>query len=395
MLSSQTPTGRSFSRPEDRAGAILTIDLAAVVENWRILKKRAASGCDVGAVVKADAYGLGLEQVATALKLVGCQTFYVAHLDGAIALRSIIGPGPRIASLNGPNKGTERDHVAFKIMPVLSTPEHVAAWRTFALKEEVLLESIVQVDTGMNRLGIGEREFAAMIADPDGFLGLHPQMFMSHLACADDAAHPMNKAQLERFRTMLGAFRTRFPDAKASFANSAGVLLGHAWHFDYARPGVALYGVNPAPANANPMLPVVNLKARIIQVRRVDSPGSVGYGAGAQAREGSKLATVSMGYADGYLRSLGSSGFGILDGLKVPVVGRVSMDLTTFDVSNVPESAAQPGAFIDIISHVVTVDDVARAAGTIGYEILTALGNRFHRRYLPAPASAAALSAKR
>jgi alanine racemase len=385
MLSRTAPGGRSVSRPEDRAGAVLTVDLAALTENWRILKKRARPGCDMGAVVKADAYGLGLEPVARALLQAGCQTFYVAHLDGAVSLRQIVGPGPRIACLNGPNKQTERDHAALRIMPVLSTPEHVKAWRNFALKEEILQESIVQVDTGMNRLGLSEREFTELMNDPDGFLGLHPQMLMSHLACADEPAHPMNKAQLERFRTMLGAFRTRFPDAKASLANSSGVFLGHDWHFDYARPGAALYGVNPTPHQPNPMLPVVNLKARIIQVRRVDTPGHVGYGAAAPAREGAKLATVSMGYADGYLRSLGSSGYGLLDGQKVSVLGRVSMDLTTFDVSNVAESAAQPGGFIDLISHAVTVDDVARQAGTIGYEILTSLGNRFHRRYLPAP----------
>ncbi|MSO98300.1 MAG: alanine racemase [Rhodospirillaceae bacterium] len=384
MLSRSSPPGRTVSRPEDRAGAILTVDLAAVVENWRILKKWARPGCDMGAVVKADAYGLGLEPVALALKSAGCNTFYVAHIDGAISLRQIIGPGPRIACLNGPNKGTERDHVAFSIMPVLSTPEQIKAWQTFALKEDVLVESVVQVDSGMNRLGVSEREFATLLADPDGFLGLHPQIFMSHLACADDAAHPMNKSQLERFRVSVGAFRTRFPDCKASLANSSGIWLGQDWHFEYARPGAALYGVNPTPSRANPMLPVVNLKARIIQVRLVDTPGHVGYGAAAPVREGAKLATVSMGYADGYLRSLGSSGHGVLDGIKVPVVGRVSMDLTTFDVSNVPDPATLPGGFIDVISHAVTVDDVARAASTIGYEILTALGNRFHRRYLPA-----------
>ena len=389
MLNRTATGSRSVSRPEDRAGAILTVDLAAVVENWWILKRRARPGCDVGAVVKADAYGLGLEQVATALKLAGCNTFYVAHLDGAITLRQILGPGPRIACLNGPNKGTERDHVALRIMPVLSTPEHIKAWQTYALKEDVLMESIVQVDTGMNRLGLSEKEFNALLTDPDGFLGLHPQMLMSHLACADDPQHPLNKTQLERFRAMIGAFRTRFPDSKGSLANSAGVLLGQDWQFEYARPGVALYGVNPTQSGAQTMLPVVNLKARIIQVRRVDTPGHVGYGAASSVRQGAKIATVSMGYADGYLRSLGSSGFGILDGIKVPVLGRVSMDLTTFDVSNVPDSATIPGGFIDIISHAVTVDDVARAAGTIGYEILTALGNRFHRRYLPAPVARA------
>jgi len=387
MLPRTAAPGRTVSRPEDRAGAILTVDLAALTENWRLLARRAGPGCDMGAVVKADAYGLGLEPVARALAQAGCRTFYVAHLDGAIALRQIVGPTPRIACLNGPNPGTERDHAAFRIMPVLSTSEHVAAWRRFALNEEVLIESVVQVDTGMNRLGLTTREFAALMDDPEGFVGLHPQVFMSHLACADEPAHPLNREQLARFRSMLGAFRTRFPDAKASLANSSGLFLGPDWQFDYARPGAALYGVNPTPAAANPMLPVVNLRARIIQVRRVDTPGHVGYGAAATAREGAKIATVSMGYADGYLRALGSSGYGVLDGLKVPVIGRVSMDLTTFDVSNVPDSAARPGGFIDIISNAVTVDDVARAAGTIGYEILTALGRRFHRRYLPAPAA--------
>jgi alanine racemase len=386
MLSRSSPPAPTKSRAEDRAGAVLTIDLAAIVENWRILKKKAAPGCDVGAVVKADAYGLGLEHVASALQAAGCKTFYVAHLDGAINLRQVLGPEPRIACLNGPNKGTERDHVAFKIMPVLSTPEQIKAWCNFALTEEILAESIVQVDTGMHRLGLSEREFTALLNDPDGFVGLHPQVFMSHLACADERANPMNRAQLGRFRTLKDAFRTRFPDAKASLANSSGMFLGPDWHFDYARPGVALYGVNPTPDAANPMLPVVNLKARIIQVRRVDSSGHVGYGAAASVAEGAKIATVSMGYADGYLRSLSNAGVGVLDGIKVPVLGRVSMDLITFDVSNVPESAAQPGAFIDVISHMVTVDDVAKAAGTIGYEILTSLGSRYHRRYLTAKA---------
>jgi alanine racemase len=378
------PFGVARGASEDRAGAILTVDLKALVENWRILKKRARSGCDVGAVVKANAYGLGLEPVARALAAAGCATFYVAHLDGAIALRHIVGPNARIACLNGPNRGTERDHAAFRIMPVLSTVEHVKAWRTYALREEVLLESIVQVDTGMNRLGLGERDFAALMNDADGFVGLHPQMLLSHLACADEPGHDMNRKQRERFAERLAEFRTRFPDARGSLANSAGILLGEAFHFDYARPGIALYGGNPFATGTNPMLPVAYLKARITQVRRVDTPGVVGYGAAARVGEGTKLATVSMGYADGFLRSLGQRGHGILDGIKVPVVGRVSMDLITFDVSNVAESAAQAGGFIEILGATHPVDALAAEAGTSAYEILTALGDRFHRRYLPA-----------
>ena len=379
------PAAPMTSAAEERAGAVLTIDLKALVENWRIVGKGAKPGCDIGAVVKADAYGLGLAPVANALAGAGCRTFYVALLDEAVALRTALGPGPRIACLNGPNPGTERDFVAHRIMPVLSTPEHVKSWCTYAAAEDVLIESIVQIDTGMNRLGLSPREFAALMDDPDGFLGLHPQMLMSHLACADTPAHVMNRAQLAHFIPSLARFRTRFPDAKGSLANSAGVLLGPEWHFDYARPGIALYGGQPHLGHGrNPMLPVVYVKARIIQVRRVDTPGYVGYGAAADVAEGAKLATVSMGYADGYLRALGHRGTGLLDGIPVPVTGRVSMDLITFDVTNVPESASHPGAFIDILGTHMTIDDLAAKAGTIGYEILTALGRRFHRRYLPA-----------
>ncbi len=389
-MSPRAPT--LASAPDDRAGALLTIDLAAVVENWRRLKKQ-APGTDVGAVVKADAYGLGMVQVAQALKAAGCVTFYVAHLDEAVALRAAVGATPRIVCMHGPAPGkTERDFAGFNVIPVLSSPQQIKAWRTFASTNDVLMESFVQVDTGMQRLGLTPAEFAAHMDDPDGFLGLHPLALMSHLACADTPAHPLNKQQLDRFFSALGTFRGRFPDARGSLANSAGLLLGPAWHFQFARPGIALYGSHPEnpPADGKPrwpVVPVVRLLARILQVRRVDQAGPVGYGATVQAPDGAKLATVSMGYADGLLRSAGAGGHGLLDGLRVPILGRVSMDLTTFDVSAVAESAAQPGQFIEVIGTTHTVDDLAREAGTVGYEILTSLGSRYHRRYLPAPAA--------
>jgi alanine racemase len=375
------------SRPEDRAGNILTVDLAALAENWRVLKRRADSRCDVGAVVKADAYGLGLEPVAQTLRAAGCTTFYVAHLDEGLALRPVVGPGPRIVVMHGPNRGTERDFAAHRLVPALSTPGQIAAWRAFAIANDVLMESLIQIDTGMNRLGLTAAEFAAHMDNPDGFLGLTPLALMSHLACAEILEHPLNKVQQERFASALSTFRLKFADAKGSLVNSAGVFLGKAFHYDFARPGVALYGVNPTPAAANPMIPVVRLQAKILQVRRVDAASPVGYGATFQAPDGAKLATVSMGYADGLLRSWGNGGHAFIDDLRVPVAGRVSMDLTTFDVSNVPDSALIPGAMIDIIGSRQSVDDVAKNSGTIGYEILTALGRRYHRRYLPAPAA--------
>jgi alanine racemase len=377
------------SAPEDRAGALLTVDLAAVVENWRRLK-RLAPACDVGAVVKADAYGLGLAPVARALAAAGCGTFYVAHLDEAAALRGHLGPGPRIVCLHGPTPGrTERDFAGLHVVPVLSTPGQIKAWRGFAATNDVLMDSIVQVDTGMQRLGLTETEFRAHLDDPDGFLGLHPWALMSHLACADTPAHPLNRLQRERFVSALASFRGRFADARGSLCNSAGMLLGAPWLFDIARPGIALYGSNPrrdAPGTAPwPVVPVVRLLARILQVRRVDAAAPVGYGATVQAPDGAKLATVAMGYADGLFRAASPGGHGLLDGQTVPILGRISMDLTIFDVSQVPDSAAQAGGFIELIGSHHTVDDLAREAGTVGYEVLAALGRRFHRRYLPAP----------
>lgn len=382
------PAAPLQSSPEARAGALLTIDLAALVENWRLLKRKVAPGCDMGAVVKADAYGLGLEPVARALKTAGCNTFYVAHLDEGLALRPIVGPQARVIVMHGPNPGTERDFAAQRLIPVLSTPQQIKAWRGFAQAGDVLMESLVQIDTGMNRLGLTAAEFTGLMNDPDGFVGLTPLGLMSHLAIAEAPAHPLNAQQRERFASALSTFRLKFADAKGSLCNSAGVFLGTGFHYDFARPGAALYGVNPNPGSPNPMIPVVRLQAKIIQVRRVDAASPVGYGATFQAPDGAKLATVSMGYADGLVRSWGAGGHGFVDDVKVPVAGRVSMDLTTFDVSNAPDSSLFPGAMIDIIGTRQTVDDLAAASGTIGYEILTSLGGRYHRRYLAAPLAA-------
>ncbi len=379
-------TPAPFSSSEARAGAILTVDLAALVENWRTLKRKLDPRCDAGAVVKADAYGLGLEPVAGALNGAGCKTFYVAHLDEGLALRPMVGPAARVVVMHGPPPGTERDFAAYNLIPVLSAPRQIAAWRSFAQANDVLMESIVQVDTGMKRLGLSEREFAAHMNDPDGFLGLTPLALMTHLACAETPEHSLNETQRVLFASMLSTFRGKFADAKGTLVNSAGIFLGNAFHYDFARPGVALYGVNPTPQSSSLMIPVVRLQAKILQVHRVAAAAPVGYGATFQAPDGAKLATVSAGYADGLLRSLGNAGHAYLGEFRIPVAGRISMDLTTFDVSNVPDSILDTATVIDLIGTQYTLDDIARDAGTIGYEILTALGHRYHRRYLPAQA---------
>ena len=369
------------SSSQDRAGAVLSIDLAALVANWRLLKSRCAAK-DTGAVIKADGYGVGAVQAAIALKGAGCATFYVAHIDEGIAVRAAVGPGPRVIVMHGPNRGTEKDFAAHQLIPVLNSPQQIAGWRTYTGAADILTECLVHVDTGMNRLGLTAREFADHAAG-DGFVGLYPLALMSHLACAE-MTHPLNETQRARFADMLAVFRAKFPDAKASLTNSSGIFLPAAYHYDFARPGVALYGVNPTPDAPNPMIPVVRLAAKILQVRRVDQAATVGYGATVLAPDGAKLATVSIGYADGLPRSWGAGGHGFIDGIKCPVMGRVSMDLVTFDVSNVPDSSLQPGALVEIIGTHTSVDDAARAAGTIGYEILTSLGRRYHRHYLPA-----------
>jgi alanine racemase len=373
------------SRPDDRAGAILSVDLAALVQNWRNLKRMAGDRCEVGAVVKADAYGLGVEPVVRTLNAAGCTTFYTAHLAEGLAVRMLLGPIPRVVVMHGPNPGTERDFTAANLVPVLSTPVQIKAWQTFAQANDVFMESIIQLDTGMNRLGLTEREFAHLIDDPDGFSGLHPLALMSHLACADLPDHPMNALQRARFESALGVFRSKFPDTKGSFANSAGILLGPAYQYQLARPGIALYGANPVSGAPNPMIPVVRLMGKILQVRCVDQAAPVGYGATYTARDGAKLATVSIGYADGLFRSLSSRGHGYIDGIRVPVAGIISMDMTVFDVSDVPDSSLGRDATVEILGRHQTVDDVAREAGTIGYEVLTSLGRRYHRNYLPAP----------
>ncbi len=372
------------SSPESRAGAVLTIDLAALVQNWRTLKSALDPKCDAGAVIKANAYGLGLEQVAHALKGAGCKTFYSAHLEEGAAVRAALGPNVRVVVMHGPNPGTERDFAVNNLVPVLSSPGQIASWCNFAQANDVLMESIVQVDTGMKRLGLSEKEFAEHMDRADAFNGLNPLALMSHLACAETPDHPLNEKQRALFASMLATFRGKFADAKGTLVNSSGIYLGNAFHHDFARPGVALYGVNPTPGQSNPMIPVVRLQAKILQVHRVDAAAPVGYGATFQTSDGAKLATVSAGYADGILRSLGNAGHAYLGEFRVPVAGRISMDLTTFDVSNVPDSVLDAASVLDLIGTQYTLDDVAKDAGTIGYEILTALGHRYHRRYLPA-----------
>jgi alanine racemase len=369
--------------PDDAAfgstGTVLTVDLDAVAANWRLLAARAAPAA-CAAVVKADAYGVGLVQVAPALAAAGCTRFFVAHLDEGIALRARL-PEAEIYVLNGALAGAEPEFRRHDLRPVLNHLAALDAWAALGRKDGAR-PAALHVDSGMSRLGLADDELDTLARAPARLDGVALALVMSHLACAEDESHPLNAEQLARFR----AARARLPAAPASLANSSGIFLGPDYRFDVVRPGAALYGVNPLPGQPNPMAPVVRLQARILQVRRIDSPRTVGYGATHRAARPSTIATIALGYADGYLRSLGNRGSCLIGEHRVPVVGRISMDLVTLDVTGVPAGLAQPGAVVDVISARHTVDDVAAEAGTIGYEILTSLGRRYKRRYLGASA---------
>jgi alanine racemase len=364
-------------REQTRAGALLTIDLGAICDNWRTLKA-AAGAAECAAVVKADAYGLGAAQVAPALVAAGCRRFFVAHLDEAIALKPLLPAAVTVYVLHGPMPGSEQEFLAHGVVPVLNSGQQIDAWRALARRLDRELEAIVQIDTGMSRLGLSARELRRIAADRDSLAGVHVACVMSHLACADEPAHPANAAQLERFT----AARRLLPLAPASLAASSGIFLGDAYHFQLVRPGAALYGLAPAAGAPNPMRQVVRLQGKVVQVRELDPGTPVGYGHSWHCEQPTRIATVSVGYADGWLRALGNRGSAWIDGVELPIVGRVSMDTITLDASALPEAALPPGSLIDLIGERHGVDAVAARAGTIGYEILTSLGGRYARRYL-------------
>jgi alanine racemase len=360
----------------DRAGAVLDIDLAAVAANWRFLRARAAPA-ECAAVVKADAYGLGVRKLAPALTAAGCRRFFVATLDEGMALRGVLGPACEIAVFNGPCAGAVEEFVEYGLVPVLNDPGQIALWQGAAARRGPI-PAMLHVDTGMARLGLSLREFAACA---EALRALPWRGLISHLACADEPLHPLNGVQRRHF----SAARAALPGAPASLAASSGIFLGSAFHGDFVRPGAALYGVNPQPGSPNPMRPVVRLKGRILQVREIDKGQSVGYGAAWTAPAPVRLATVAVGYADGWLRSFDRRGSGRLGSVRVPLVGRISMDLTVFDVTAVDPALARPGAFVTLLDEEYGVDVAAAAAGTIGYEILTSLGRRYHRVYREPP----------
>jgi len=361
------------------ATGVLTVDLDAIVANWRKLEKTAVPA-ECAAVIKSNAYGLGLEPVARALTKAGCKTFFVANLDEARAARAAA-PSSAIYVLNGFIQNTGEGYAKSDARPVIGDLNELAEWDVFCRRTGWFGGAAIHIDTGMQRLGLTISEAQGLV--PRINAGDHGiTLVMSHLACAENLHHPMNARQLASFREIASLF-TGVP---ASLSNSSGIFLGPPFLFDVVRPGVALYGVNPTPEADNPMQAVVELKARVLQIREVERGESVGYGATWTARRPTRLAIVSAGYADGYFRAGGSNdgtrGAEVMvAGKRCPIAGRISMDVMAIDVTDLEKNAVRRGHMVTLLGDGITVDELAHRFGTIGYEVLTSLGKRYARVY--------------
>jgi alanine racemase len=363
----------------NEAGGILTVDLAAIAANWNALAGMTVP-VECAAVVKGDGYGCGLEPVTRTLYRAGCRTFFVADIAEGRRVRAVASDAA-IYVLNGVMPGSAQAFAADYLRPVINSTTELAEWDAFVATRNWRGGGALHVDTGMNRLGITVDEAVAIAprlqSENHGFT-----LLMSHLACAEIPGHPMNDRQIRLFREVRMLYR----GVASSLANSSGIFLGGTAYCDLVRPGVALYGVNPTPAKKNPMRPVVELKARIIQVRTINRGDTVGYGATFTATRPSRIAIVAVGYADGFLRSAAAArgkpaAEVVVAGKRCPVAGRVSMDVLAVDVTDLSDGAVRRGDFATLIGGRLSVDDLAAGMGTIGYEVLTHLGRRYHRVY--------------
>lgn len=356
----------------------LTIDLGAVRHNYRLLKSRVHQDCTVAAAVKASAYGLGAHEIVGALIQEGCNDFFVAGPEEALRLRAQY-KNCNIYVLSGFYQSRAKIYPAQNLIPVLGSFMEIKAYTALARAQGKTLPALLQFNTRMNRMGLGTVETEQLLNNKSMLEFIDVRGIISHLACADEPDHPMNETQHQVFKEIAD----HFPDVPKSLANSSGIFLGKKYHFNMVRPGMALYGLNPTPERENPMRPVVSLEVPIMRLRLVYKDAQVGYGATYTFDKDSWIATISAGYADGIFRSLSNKGAFYWNGIRLPIRGRVSMDLTTVDISDVPETQRpKPGDYLEVLGPHQSADDLGRDAGTIGYEVLTHLGNRYERQYV-------------
>jgi alanine racemase len=369
------------------ASSVLIVDLDAITDNYRHIQTQAPTA-EIGVSIKSDAYGLGAAMIAPALASAGCQTFFVATAAEGAKLRPAT-PDAEIVILNGPDAATVTLFSDHQLTPALNSLAQLDVWRTTAAGNPPRKAAYLHIDTGMSRLGLSDAEVSQLCADGARLDGVEVAVVMSHLACAEQANSPNNPQQREGLMAAAARLAALTGPVRTSLANSAGVFLGADYHLDLVRAGASIYGLNVLNQKPNSMWQVIHLYAKILQIRDVDKPATVGYGATHQVRQPSRIATLATGYADGYLRAAGRLtdkdkrplATTYIGDTPAPVVGRVSMDLLTVDVSNVAEAAAQPGGYAELIGDHFSADDLADVAGTIGYEVLTRLGQRHHRIY--------------
>jgi len=379
LLSAEANAAAALAAATATAPGVLTVDLDAIVANWRKLEKTAVPA-ECAAVIKADAYGCGIVPVAKALAGAGCKTFFVATLDEARAAREAL-PSAELYVLDGFFQNCGDSFAKLNCKPVIGDLNELAEWDVFCRRSGWSGGAAIHIDTGMNRLGLTLVEANGIV--PRINAGDHGiTLVMSHLVSAESVNHPLNARQLATFREIASLYS----GVPASLANSSGIYLGPQFQFDMVRPGAALYGINPTPEADNPMQPVVELKARIIQLRNVERGDSVGYGGTWTARRPTKLAIVAAGYADGYFRAAGSNDGTrgaevVVAGKRCPVAGRISMDLMAVDVTDLPDKTARRGHMATLLGEGITVDELAHHFGTIGYEVLSSLGPRYARIY--------------
>ena len=353
-----------------------TVRLGAVRRNYKKIIKQAGHS-QVAVAVKADGYGLGASAVAKSLWAAGCVEFFVAHAEEGIAIRKTL-PGAAINVLNGVMPGTECEMLEYNLTPTIINVQQLQLWQRQAYKLGREVTCGLHLDTGMHRTGLPVNEIALIQQQPERLNGLHINHIISHLASADDPDSEQPEQQLRRFRSAL----RQLPAARASIANSAGIFRDNQFHLDLVRPGIAVYGGNPQPIGANPMEPAVVLEAPLLQVVDATQGDLIGYGASYKtARTTARHGIIAAGYADGVLRSTSNKGEVAIGNRRCPIIGRVSMDVTTIDVTDVPQHLLYPGAPVELIGDTIKLDDAATAAGTISYEMLTAIGNRYKRHY--------------
>ncbi len=345
----------------------LTINLGAIAQNYQTIDNISANSCETAVCVKADAYGLGIIHVAPALYRAGAQRFFVANLDEGIELRGIISSA-NIYILNGFYNPERYAYREYNLIPVLNSLSEIASYKAFAYEADTKLPAIIHFDTGMNRLGLPSYEAEILCADKSLIDGIDLQYIMSHFSSSEEKDSPLNAQQYQIFSKI----RKHFKSVKASLCNSGGVLLSPDYHMDLTRIGIALYNDN-----------VVSLGAPVLQIKSVKKGEAAGYNGTYIFEKDTNIATIAIGYADGILRSLENGGALYWNGYRLPIRGRVSMDLVICDLSEVPEEGYPDiGDVVEIIGKNQSVDDLAKSAGTISYEILTSLGSRYKRSYI-------------